>query len=110
MRRTCNTPGVLRVSSAPSPGAAVTKLPARSGRCGHLEEACVAARRQAGSTAPGALAALWRPLQAPALLPLPELFQDLYLFWADKKCSRCHQQPEEPALCLVRLTPVSTPS
>jgi hypothetical protein len=42
----------------------------------------------------------------PELLPLPKLFQDLYLSWADRLCSSCGTSPNEPALCLVSKHPV----
>jgi len=46
------------------------------------------------------------PPSPPELLPLPKLFQDLYLCWADRLCSSCGTSPNEPALCLVSKAPV----
>ena len=39
--------------------------------------------------------------RAPTLLPLPHLYQDLFLEWADRPCGVCRRVPHEPALCLA---------
>jgi len=42
------------------------------------------------------------PAPAPlSLICLPDLFQDLYLHYADKVCRECGKKPEHPGLCLV---------
>ncbi|KAK3259405.1 hypothetical protein CYMTET_31596 [Cymbomonas tetramitiformis] len=70
--------------------------------------ACTAVTMKALERAKTGEAALEAPeapieigLRAPSLLPLPHLFQELYLQWADQPCLRCNTVPNEPALCLV---------
>jgi len=35
------------------------------------------------------------------LIPLPDLYHDLYMTYRDHKCRRCQLVPHRPALCLI---------
>jgi hypothetical protein len=45
--------------------------------------------------------ALRQELGFPLLIPLPDLYHDLYMTYRDYKCRSCQLVPHRPALCLI---------
>lgn len=56
--------------------------------------------RQTSPPAAGSIPCIASPVPF-KLIELPHLFQDVFLAYLDKKCSKCNTQPSKPAICLI---------